>query len=165
MPLLPDPDEVVLDTSALLAYLCDDAGADTVGLLLRAAAAGKVNLVVPTICLAEALSIALRSLGAERLDDFRATIEQLPVRTVALDLDGALDTAVAAHVWQMGYPEAAAATAAQSADSMLVTANPLFALFERTGGKVYWIGPEEERNEATLFDPFARFRPAARQGL
>ncbi len=158
MPILPDPDRVVLDTSALLAYLSDDAGADTVELVLNAAARGLVSVVSPTLCLGEALSVAAPSLGQDGIDDFRAAIEQLPVETLSLDLPAALDAAIGALAWRLGYPEAAAAAAAQSPRAILVTANPQFAWFERAGGRVYWIGPEERRNELTLFDPLARFR-------
>lgn len=159
MPMLPDPDQVVLDTSALLAYLTDDAGAEIVELLLKAAADGKVQLVIPTISIAEAVTVALPLIGPERLEDFRATIDQLPLSAICLDLDTAIETAVAADVWRMGYQEAAAALAAQSPRSFVVTANPLYIWYERSGGKVYWIGPEEHRNQTTLFDPLARFRP------
>ena len=54
---------------------------------------------------------------------------------------------------------AAAALAAQSPRSFVLTANPLYVWYERSGGRVYWIGPEEHRNQTTLFDPLARFRP------
>lgn len=159
MPMLPDPDQVILDTSALLAYLTDDAGAEIVELILKAAASGKVEVVIPTVAVAEAVTVALPLLGPDRLEDFRATIDQLPLTVTCLDLDAAIETAVAADVWRMGYPEAAAALAAQSPRSFVVTANPLYVWYERSGGRVYWIGPEEHRNETTLFDPLARFRP------
>lgn len=158
MPILLDPEQIVLDTSALLAYMADEAGAEVVEIVLRAALAGKVEVLLPAICATEALLTALPTLDPDGLDDFRAAVDQLPVVPVPLDLDSALDVAVAANVWQMGYPEAAAAIAAGKPRSFVLTANPLFVWYERAGGRVYWIGPEAHRNQPTLFDPLARFR-------
>lgn len=101
--------------------------------------------------------VAAPSLGAERLDDFRATIAQLPVKAVPLDLDSALAVAGARMTWQLQLADAAAAVAAQRPDAILLTANPQFTSFERAGGRVYWLGPEERRNELVLFDPLACF--------
>jgi PIN domain nuclease of toxin-antitoxin system len=159
--MLPDPTTIVLDTSALLAYLADEPGADLVQTVLGAAARRQVHAVCPTLCIAEALVVAAPGLGSERIDDFRAAIEQLPVVPVSMDFATAIDAAMARLAWGLEFPEAAAAIAAQRTGAILLTTNPQFAAFERSGGRVYWIGPEQHRNEPTLFDPLARFAPPA----
>ncbi|MDP2873321.1 MAG: PIN domain-containing protein [Bacillota bacterium] len=157
MPILPDPQLVVLDSSALLIYLGDERGADKVQRVLSAATGGRVSVVSPTLCYCEALMVAAPELGPERMDDFRATIEQLPVKALPLDLDAALAIAGARIAWALQLADAAAAVAAQRRDAILLTANPQFTSFERAGGRVYWLGPEERRNELVLFDPLACF--------
>jgi uncharacterized protein len=157
MPILPDPQVVVLDSSALLIYLGDEPGADKIQRVLTAAAQGLVSVVSPTLCYCEALMVAAPSLGPERIDDFRSTVEQLPVKALPLDLETAMTVATARLAWGMELPDAAAAVAGQRRDAILLTANPQFTAFERSGGRVYWLGPEERRNELVLFDPLARF--------
>jgi|GEM_PF-1383927 len=160
MPMLPEPTTVVLDSSALLAYLADEPGASVVESILGAAAKRQVQVVCPALCLGEGLVIAAPGLGLDRVDDFRAAIEQLPVEPLAMDFAAALDAALACLAWGLEMPEAAAAVAAQQGGAILVTANPRMAAFERAGGRVYWIGPEQRRNEPSLFDPLSRFAGA-----
>lgn len=157
MPILPDPQVIVLDSSALLLYLGDEPGADTVQRVLSAAAAGRVAVVSPTLCYCDALMVAAPAIGPDRMDDFRATLEQLPVRALALDVETAIAVAAARLAWGLQLPDAAAAVAAQRRESILLTANPQFISFADSGGRVYWLGPEEHRNELVLFDPLARF--------
>lgn len=161
MPILPEPQTVVLDSSALLAYLADETGAEMIELILAAAAQGHLQVVSPTLCMAEALAVAVPSLGPDRMEDFRAAVEQLPVTALPLGFQAALDAAVARLAWRLQLPDAAAAVAAQAPGAILLTANPQFVAYERSGGKIYWVGSEDRRNELTLFDPFARFRAAA----
>lgn len=157
MPILPDPRVVVLDSSALLIYLGDEPGADRVQRVLSAAAAGRVSVVSPALCYCEALMIAAPAIGPGRMDDFRATLEQLPVKAIPLDMESALAVATARLALGLQLSDAAAAVAAQKRDAILLTANPEFVVLERAGGRVYWLGAEERRNELVLFDPLARF--------
>lgn len=157
MPILPEPRVIVLDSSALLLYLGDEPGADKVQRVLTAAAAGRVSVVSPALCYCEALMVAAPALGPDRMDDFRATLEQLPVKALPLDMESALAVASARLALGLQLPDAAAAVAAQRRDAILLSANPEFFGFERAGGRVYWLGAEERRNELVLFDPLARF--------
>lgn len=155
--MLPEPTTIVLDASALLVYLGDEPGAEVVEAVLAAASRRQVKVVCPSLCIAEALVVAVPRLGAERIDDLRAAIEQLPAAPLALGFAAATEVALARLAWGFQFPEAAAAVAARPDGAVLLTASPRFAAFAHSGGRVYWIGPEAHRNEPTLFDPLARF--------
>lgn len=157
MPLLPEPQTIVLDSSALLAYFGDEDGAATVQRVLEAAARREVGVVSPPLCFGEALALVAPSLTPERLADLRAAVERLPVEAVALDLQACMDAAIAGLTWELGVADAAAAVLAQEPGTILLTANPQFERFAREGGRVYWLGTESRRNEPVLFDPLARF--------
>jgi len=156
MPLLPEPQTIVLDSSALLAYLSDEAGASTVQRVLEAAGREEVRVVSPPLCFGEALAVVAPSLTPERLDDLRSAIERLPVEVAPMDLQISMDAAIAGLTWDLGVAEAAAAVLAGAPGAILLTANSQFERFAREGGRVYWLGKEAHRNELVLFDPLAR---------
>jgi predicted nucleic acid-binding protein len=157
VPILPEPQVIVLDSSALLIYLADEEGAGKVQRILEAASHGQVDVVSPPLCFGEALAVVAPSLTPERLDDLRAAVERLPVETAPIDLAASMEAAIAGLTWDLGIADAAAAVLAQHPGAILLTANPQFERFAREVGRVYWLGAEDHRNELVLFDPLARF--------
>jgi len=77
----------LLDSSALLTYACDEAGADTIQALLRSAHAGHCTVLLSFITLMEACSEVWLREGEEAARLLYGRISDLPIQQVGMDAD------------------------------------------------------------------------------
>ena len=76
------PDELVLDTSAIIAWFEDEAGADEVEDLVRKAQRDEVTIYVAFVSLMEADYIMERKVGREQAETSIANVENWPISVV-----------------------------------------------------------------------------------
>ena len=76
------PDELVLDTSAIIAWFEDEAGADAVEDLIRKAQRDEVTIYVAFVSLMEADYIMERKVGREQAETSIANVENWPISIV-----------------------------------------------------------------------------------
>jgi predicted nucleic acid-binding protein len=128
----------VLDSSALLAYLADEAGAGQVQRLLADGKRGSARTFMSVINLGEVLYITERHRGLEEAQRIAGVIEQLPILVV--DADRVL-TFRAAHVkanHAISYADSFAVAMAQEFAATVVTGDPEFERVEHLVS-VMWI--------------------------
>ena len=126
------PPRYVLDTSAVLTLIEDEAGADQVQTLLEQAKRGEVSLLVSFISFMEVYYISLQERGQEEARERVRLMAALPVlrvestETLAV-LAGQLK---AAH--RLSVADAWTAALAQERDATLVHKDPEFEQIEAT---------------------------------
>jgi ribonuclease VapC len=128
----------VLDSFALLAYLRDEPGAESVQALLEKASRKDAPLLMTEVDYAEVKYIILRKDGPAAWQDVQASLGSLPVEFVPTTRALA-DTAAdfkARH--RISLADAFAAALAQERKSDLVTGNPEFKALEKEI-KINWI--------------------------
>ena len=120
----------ILDSFALLAYLGDETGSESVRSLLRRAESGQADLWLSIINYGEVLYITERERGIAETHKTIALIDQLPIQvTVA---DRAL-TFAAAHIkaqHPVSYADAFATAMARRLKGWVVTGDPDFIKVE-----------------------------------
>jgi len=79
------PERFLLDTSAILAFLGGERGADEVERLLRAARAGRLRLLVCSITLMEIFYTAMRERGEDQAARLVALVKAWPLEWVSPD--------------------------------------------------------------------------------
>ena len=116
----------VLDANALVRLYRDIPGADAVDNLLRQAKAGRAQLSISVINLAEVLYILTRYLGNGKarqcIETALAAVEAVPA-----NVQMAMDAASLRSRYKLGLAECFAAELAIRTNAALVTADPEFA--------------------------------------
>jgi predicted nucleic acid-binding protein len=121
------PDKFLLDTSAFMALLENEPGADTVEQLLEAARRGEIEFFAAFASRMELLYLIEQEKGVADLDRLKALIRFWPV--VWLHSDNALcDSAAALKAsHRVSFTDAFVAAAALRVDAMLIHKDPQFA--------------------------------------
>ena len=119
----------VLDSFALLAHFEDEPGGAQVEKLLKAAKAGKTKLFLSVINLGEVYYNTLRERGAEKADEAKLIIEQLPVEIVPADKDFTLEAAKLKGAHSVAYADCFAAALGIRNKAKVVTGDPEFEKF------------------------------------
>ena len=119
-------EDVLLDTSAILAFFCAEEGADAVEKLLRAASRGSLTVYASFATVAELFSAAMKREGRERAEYYLSVVKAWPVTWVQSDeslcvLAGALK---GSH--RMSLADAFIAATALRHGAMLVHKDPEF---------------------------------------
>ncbi|MFB3902817.1 MAG: type II toxin-antitoxin system VapC family toxin [Acidobacteriota bacterium] len=119
----------VLDSYALLAHFEDEPGAERVVKLLTAAHAGETRLFLCVINWGEIFYSTLRERGAEKAEEVRLIIEQLPITLVDADLGLTLEAAKLKAAYPVAYADCFAAALGKREKANIVTGDPEFKRF------------------------------------
>ncbi len=114
----------VLDTSAILAFIEDEAGAEEVEGILVSALDGKARAIVSVISLIEVYYISLQEQGSEIANERMETIGNLPIDPLPLPLDlvKGIGRIKAAH--SLSFADCCIAGVAESEKAVLVHKDP-----------------------------------------
>jgi predicted nucleic acid-binding protein len=137
------PAAKVIDSWAMIAWLLDQAAAPAVESLLREADAGKLELLMSWINVAEVYYIAAKRHGLQRAEEFLSRIPSLPIRVVLPDEDGIMAAARIKAAHPVAFGDAFAIALAQAEGASVITGDDEI----RQSGVVLvdWIGPERIR--------------------
>ena len=116
----------VLDSFALLAFLADEPGADTVREVLEYGQRHDGSIWISVINLGECLYVVEREQGLAAAHRAIAALRQLPVKEVPADRDR---TFAAAHIkahHKLSFADAFAVALAQEKSATVVTGDPAF---------------------------------------
>lgn len=128
----PSPPPYVLDTSALLTFIEDEAGADQVHELLEKAKRGEVILLVSFMSFMEVYYISLQERGQEEAQERVKLMAALPIIRVESNesLGAQAGACKAAH--RLSVADAWIAALAQERNATLVHKDPEFEQVEST---------------------------------
>lgn len=117
---------VVLDTSAVMAFLCDEEGADTVEGYLNKAQKGSVRLCMSFATLAEVFSSATKKEGKDKAELYVAVIKSWPVKWVHSSEELCLSAGMLKAQYRISFADAFIAATAIHFDAFLVHKDPEF---------------------------------------
>jgi uncharacterized protein len=117
---------VVLDTSAVMAFLCDEEGADTVEGYLNKAKNGSVRLCMSFATLAEVFSSAAKKEGKDKAELYTAVIKSWPVKWVHSSEELCLSAGMLKAQYRISFADAFIAATAIHFDAFLVHKDPEF---------------------------------------
>ena len=126
-------ESVVLDSSALLAYLQEEDGADEVGKALLGASTAGTRHLVTSVNWAEILYAAARQVRFEDVAEVAAAVDQLPVQMVEVGRDLSVIAAGFKCEHALGLADAYAAALAILLDVPLMTTDDDFDALEAGG--------------------------------
>jgi predicted nucleic acid-binding protein len=115
------PAAKVVDSWAMIAWLLDQAAAPFVESFLREADAGKVQLLISWINVAEVYYIAAKRHGLPRAEEFLSRIPSLPIRVVLPDEDGIMAAARIKAAHPIAFGDAFAIALAQAQGARVIT--------------------------------------------
>ncbi|MGH2452845.1 MAG: type II toxin-antitoxin system VapC family toxin [bacterium] len=114
----------VLDTSAILAFLGGEQGADSVERLLRAARAGRIQVLVCSISLMEVFYTALRAKGEDEAVRLLALVRAWPLEWVYPDEKALLQAGSLKASYRLSVADALIAAVARLHHAKLVHKDP-----------------------------------------
>ena len=117
---------VVLDTSAVIAFLCDEEGADVVEGYLNKARKESIRLCVSFATLAEVFSSATKKEGKDRAEFYVAVIKSWPVKWVHSSEELCLSAGMLKAQYRISFADAFIAATAIHLDAFLVHKDPEF---------------------------------------
>lgn len=117
---------VVLDTSAVMALLCDEEGADAVEGYLNKAKNGAVWLYMSFATLAEVFSSATKKEGKDKAELYVAVIKSWPVKWVHSSEELCLSAGMLKAQYRISFADAFIAATTIHADAFLVHKDPEF---------------------------------------
>ena len=120
----------VLDTYALLAYLGEEPGCDTVRDLLADAAKRNTELLMSCVNVAEVFYIAQRKHGRAKLAELDKALEALPIEFVDADLALAKEAAFFKATKKMSLADCFATALAKVRGGRVVTGDSEFVQVE-----------------------------------
>ena len=116
----------VLDTSALLRFVDNEAGSDRVADIFREQAAGSAKVVMCAVHWGEIAHNILKRYGPGSLEDSLYRLKALGIEIIAIDESRAVETATVRHRYNFKIPYADAfgvELASHSSDHILLTAD------------------------------------------
>lgn len=131
----------VLDTSALLALLFDEPGAETVETLLQRAVEADKPLLITAANWAEVLSYLQRRRGNEGISAAKNLQDTMPLEIVPVDVPLAEAAAQLHTEYGFGLPRAFAVALAKAKKADLATADPTLKPLDKLV-KVSWLASE-----------------------
>ena len=117
---------VVLDTSAIISFLCDEEGADLVENHLLKAKKGNLAVYVSFATIAEVFSCAIRRQSREMAELYLATIKSWQVKWVHSSEELCLSAGVLKAKYRMSFADAFIAATALHLGAVLVHKDPEF---------------------------------------
>ena len=114
----------VLDTSAILAFLGGEQGADSVERLLRAARAGRIQVLICSISLMEVFYTALRAKGEDEAVRLLALVRAWPLEWVYPDEKALLQAGRLKASYRLSVADALIAAVARLHHAKLVNKDP-----------------------------------------
>ncbi len=117
-------DRYVLDTSAILAFLGDEPGADRVERLLRGARAGRQQVVICSISLMELFYTALRAKGEDAAVRLVALVKAWPLEWAYPDEKVLLQAGRLKALYRLSVADAIIAGVAKMEGATLVHKDP-----------------------------------------
>lgn len=119
-------ENLLLDTSAILAFLCAEDGADDVEKFLRTAAHGSLTLYVSFATMTELFSAAMKKEGRKRAEYYLSVVKAWPVKRVQSDEDLCVSAGTLKGSHKISLAEAFIAATAIRYDAVLVHKDPEF---------------------------------------
>lgn len=128
----------VLDSYAVLAYFQNERGAEEIEGFLRKAAVGEAALFLSVVNLGEVAYITQRKAGAEKKQMLLSAVEVLPIKTVDVDKDLAINAAEIKAKYPISFAGCFALALARYVGATVVTGDPEF---KKTEGlvSVFWL--------------------------
>lgn len=124
--------DAVLDTSAIICLLEDEAGADCVEEKLRSARAGKIQLGASCVSLTEVFYKAHQTEGAEKANYLIAVIKSWPIEFIYPDEALCLLAGEIKATFAVSFADAFVAATAQQAAALLIHKDPEFEALRTT---------------------------------
>ncbi len=118
--------KVVLDASALLRFVDDEAGADRVETLLDQARAGIAEILISAVNWGEVVHSLLRARGSEQVNELLPKLRTLPMKISTVTAESAERAAEFKQTHKLAYADAFAGSLALSQSAMLVTSDQDF---------------------------------------
>lgn len=130
----------VLDTSALLAFLCDESGAVEVEKLLEKARKGKIRIIFPLSCLGEIYYIVKQRNGTEEAKKVVAVVKELPIELASLSEQEILQSAEFKADYSISLADSFVAGFASLYNAIIITKDSEFRGIERDGKiEIHWL--------------------------
>lgn len=117
---------VVLDTSAVISFLCDEDGADRVESHLLKAKKGSLTVCLSFATIAEVFSSAIKKEGRDRAELYVASIKSWPVKWVHSSEELCLSAGALKARYKMSFADSFIAATALHLDAVLVHKDPEF---------------------------------------
>jgi predicted nucleic acid-binding protein len=118
----------VLDASALLRFLHNEAGSARVEQLLMEAQQGQAELSMSAVNWGEVIYIISRESGVREAQSIIAAIKSMPLKIESVGSDSAEAAALFKQRWKVPYADAFAGVLGESSGATLVTADNDFRL-------------------------------------
>jgi len=117
---------IVLDTSAVIALLCDEAGADVVESYLNRAKKGSIHLYMSFATIAEIFSSAIKKEGKDKAELYLAIIKSWPATWIHSSDELCLSAGALKAKYKMSFADTFIASTAIHYDALLVHKDPEF---------------------------------------
>ena len=117
---------VVLDTSAVISFLCDEEGADLVESYLLKAKKGSLTVYLSFATIAEVFSSAIKKEGKDRAELYVASIKSWQVKWVHSSEERCLSAGALKARYKMSFADSFIAATALHLDAVLVHKDPEF---------------------------------------
>lgn len=132
---------VVFDSYALLAFIFDEPGAETVSETFKQALTDKKRIYISSVNWAEVMYRTIRVKGKNAWKSVQSHLQDLPFEIV--DADQALSEAAAEFKanHKMSLADAYAAALAKAKRAELMTGDPEFRSVENALSKIVWLNP------------------------
>lgn len=117
---------IVLDTSAVIAFLCDEDGADRVEGYLLKARKGGLTVYLSFATLAEVFSSAIKKESRAKAEIYVAIIKSWPVKWVHSSEELCLSAGALKAGYKMSFADAFIASTALHSDAVLIHKDPEF---------------------------------------
>jgi predicted nucleic acid-binding protein len=138
--MMPESSKVV-DSWAMVAWIRDEAGAESVERFFQQADAGKLQLLMSWINVGETFYILVRKRSLQIAEQFLVRLPSLPIRLVLPNEDDILAAARLKSSRRLAYADAFAAALAIREGATVITGDPELAALKDLLS-VDWIGPK-----------------------
>lgn len=136
---------VVLDASALLRFLDDEAGAETVEQLFHQAAIGNLEIFISAVNWGEVIYAVAHRHGSDAAKQIVGTLSTLQLIVVPSGADEATEAAFCKAKFKIPYADAFAASLAMRKATALVTADFDFKAIPASALKIEFLPAKSKR--------------------
>jgi len=119
-------ENTLLDTSAILAFLCAEEGADAVEKLLRAASRGNLTVYASFVTVTELFSSAMKKTGREQAEYYLSVVRAWPITWIQSDEDLCVLAGALKGRHKISFADAFIAATALRHDAVLMHKDPEF---------------------------------------
>ena len=136
------PKAIVLDSWAIIAYLEDEAPAETVGNVISDAHDDDIPIFMSVLNVGEVWYIMAREASSQEAERSVAQLRQLGIRFVEADWPLACEGAKYKAKHRMSYADCFAAALTKQKNAVLLTGDPEFKEVERDIA-IHWLTPRK----------------------